>query len=90
MTAISARPTGMLLPSSVLQSDAFAVLATFVALNTLMYATLALLKLLPKGYRFFWTPGRNRRRHNRSIHPDPPEPESERSEPGRASAHAET
>lgn len=86
-------PAGMLLPSSVLQSEVFAVLATFVALNTLMYATLALLKLLPKGYTFFWTPGRNRRLQNRSIHPDPPEPgpkpePSERADAARATTAA--
>ena len=45
---------------------------TFVALNTLMYVTLAVLKVLPKGYAFSWFSGRNRRAQNRSIYPEPP------------------
>jgi hypothetical protein len=65
-------PTGLLLPESTLHTDAFKVLATFVALNTLMYVTLAVLKVLPKGYSFTWFSGRNRRAQNRSIYPEPP------------------
>ena len=37
-------PAGFLLPESTLQSDAFAVLAAFVAINTLMYVALAVAK----------------------------------------------
>ena len=59
-----------LLPESILHSDAFQILATFVALNSLMYATLALLKVLPRGYSIFRSSGINRRRDNRSIYPD--------------------
>ena len=40
--------TGILLPSSVLQSGWFQVLAAFVAINTLVYAGLSLGKLFPK------------------------------------------
>ncbi len=65
-------PTGVLLPESILHTDSFKVLATFVALNTLMYATLAVLKVLPKGYAFSWFRGRNRRAQNRSIYPERP------------------
>ena len=65
-------PTGVLLPESTLHTDAFKVLATFVALNTLMYVTLAVLKVLPKGYAFSWFRGRNRRAQNRSIYPERP------------------
>ncbi|MCR6493182.1 hypothetical protein [Cellulomonas sp. P24] len=68
-------PTGLLLPESTLHTDAFKVLATFVALNTLMYVTLAVLKVLPKGYSFTWFSGRNRRAQNRSIYPEPPSSE---------------
>ena len=35
---------GLLLPESVLSSDWFAVLAAFVAINTVMYVTLAVTK----------------------------------------------
>lgn len=39
---------GLLLPESVLSSDWFAVLAAFVAINTVMCVTLAVTKTLPK------------------------------------------
>jgi len=39
---------GILLPASVLNSGWFQALATFVAINTLIYATLALAKLIPR------------------------------------------
>lgn len=67
-------PTGALLPEWTLDSEFFGILATFVALNSLMYATLALLKVLPRGYAFSRFNGRNRRVVNRSIYPDPPAP----------------
>ena len=40
--------TGILLPSTVLQSGWFQVLAAFVAINTLIYAGLSLAKLFPR------------------------------------------
>ncbi|MGX7680314.1 hypothetical protein ACSMXN_15585 [Jatrophihabitans sp. DSM 45814] len=39
---------GILLPSSVLQTGWFHVLAVFVAINTLFYAALSLAKIFPK------------------------------------------
>ncbi len=60
--------TGMLLPESVIHTDAFKVLATFVALNTLMYATLAVVKTLPRVHRPAWLADRNRRAQDRSIY----------------------
>ena len=39
--------SGILLPSSVIQSGWFQVLAAFVAINTLIYAGLSLAKLFP-------------------------------------------
>ena len=39
---------GILLPSSVLRSGWFQALATFVAINTLVYAVLAVAKLIPR------------------------------------------
>lgn len=65
-----------LVPASLLDSDLFQVLVTFVALNSLMYATLAILKIVPKGYALFRFNGRNRRRHNRSIYPDSAPPDA--------------
>lgn len=71
--------TGLLLPESLLHSDAVKVLATFVALNTLMYATLATVKILPRVPRPRWLTGANRRSQDRSIHvalPSDVEPET--------------
>ena len=76
MTVAVVLPTGVLLPESILQSDSFEILATFVALNSLMYATLAVLKILPKGYALSRFNGRYRRIQNRSIYPEPLGPEA--------------
>lgn len=67
MTALA---SGLLLPESVLQTRWFAALATFVAINTIVYVSLAVTKLLPKVYISDWFGGRNRRSETRSIHPD--------------------
>ena len=42
------RSTGLLLPESLVHTNWFAILATFVAINTIIYAALALAKVLPK------------------------------------------
>lgn len=59
-----------MLPSSLLHSEGFAVLAAFVAINTVMYAALALAKMLPKVYPSDWFQGRNRRARVRGIYPE--------------------
>lgn len=63
-----------LLDPALLHSKAYLVLVTFVALNTLAYATLSLLKIVPRPR---WprtllskTDPRNRRAETRSIYPD--------------------
>jgi hypothetical protein len=63
-------PAGILFPESVLNSEGFAILATFVAINTVMYAALAAAKVLPKIYRPGWLRPRHERGETRSIHPD--------------------
>ncbi len=63
---------GVLLPESVLRNELFAVLAAFVAINTIVYVTLAVAKLLPKVYVTDWIGSRNRRSETRSIRPDAP------------------
>jgi hypothetical protein len=75
ITVATVLPTGIFLAASILHTGSFKMLATFVALNTLMYATLAVLKVLPKGYGLSWFNGFNRRSQNRSIYPEPPDPE---------------
>ncbi|PPB48861.1 hypothetical protein C4K88_13870 [Arthrobacter pityocampae] len=60
----------MLLPEAVLSSSLFSVLAAFVAINTVIYASLALANILPKIYPTDWVTDRNRRTETRSIYPD--------------------
>jgi len=61
---------GILLPESIMHSQWFAVLSMFVAVNTVLYLTLAVIKLLPKPYLSDWVAQRNRRTQSRSIYPD--------------------
>jgi hypothetical protein len=60
----------ILLPERVMYSHWFDVLGMFVAVNTVLYLTLALVKLLPKAYLSDWVNQRNRRTETRSIYPD--------------------
>ena len=60
----------MLLSEAVLHTRLFAVLAAFVAVNTVMYGALAFGKLLPKIYLADWVHPRNERVETRSIYPD--------------------
>jgi hypothetical protein len=62
----------MLLPSSLLHSEWFAILAAFVAINTVMYCALAVVKTLPRIYPTDWVRPRKPRAESRSIHPDRP------------------
>ena len=61
---------GILLPASAMHSQWFDVLSVFVAVNTVLYLTLAIIKLLPKAYLSDWVNQRNRRGESRSIYPD--------------------
>ena len=65
-------PMGLLLPESLLRHEVVAVLAAFVAINTIVYVTLAVAKVLPKVYVGDWVGTRSRRRETRSIDPDAP------------------
>ena len=62
-------PAGILLPESVLQSGWFSILATFVAVNTVIYVVLSVSKLFPVvrtlGFR-----KRKERAETRSIYPE--------------------
>ncbi len=64
---------GLLLPEATVHTAWFAVLAAFVAINTVMYGALALAKILPKVYLSDWAGGRNRRAESRNIYPEPPD-----------------
>lgn len=65
-------PIGILLPSSLLSSPFFSVLATLVALNTLIFVTLAVAKMLPSIHPGDVIGRRGRRLETRSIYPDSP------------------
>ncbi len=65
-------PFGIVLDQDVLYSDWFAVLAAFVAVNTVMYVALAIAKTLPRIHLSEHLPRRHQRRETRSIHPDGP------------------
>ena len=58
------------LPQSIKHDPWFAALSLFVAINTVLYLTLAIIKLLPKAYLSDWVDQRNRRSEIRSIYPD--------------------
>ena len=60
-------PMGVLLPDSILHNQLIAVLAAFVAINTIVYVTLSVAKILPKLYLRDWLASRNRRAETRSI-----------------------
>jgi hypothetical protein len=62
--------TGILLPESFLHSEFFLVLATFVAINTIAYVVLSIVKILPRVHVSDWFTGANRRSESRSIYPD--------------------
>ena len=61
---------GLLLPEDLMHSRWFAVLSAFVAINTVLYLTLAVIKILPKAYLSDWIDHRNRRSETRSIYPE--------------------
>ncbi|GAB3518181.1 hypothetical protein [Arthrobacter monumenti] len=65
-------PTGILFPEATLQSELFAIMAAFVALNTVMYVALSVAKILPKVYFGDWIRTHKARSETRSIHPDAP------------------
>lgn len=61
---------GIVLSEDVMHTRWFAVLSTFVAINTVLYVTLSVIKLLPKLYLSDWVDHRNRRTETRSIYPE--------------------
>jgi hypothetical protein len=63
---------GLLLPESFMQSRFFVILATLVALNTVIYAALSIVHVIPKWFKPNWLRGRRPRGVTRSIYPDGP------------------
>jgi hypothetical protein len=58
------------LPESVLHAGWYAVLGGFVAVNTILYVTLSICKILPKVYLSDFVKPRGRRAETRSIYPN--------------------
>lgn len=65
-------PFGIVLADDVIQTHAFVVLAAFVALNTVMYVSLAIAKMLPTVRLSDLSPRNYRRSETRSIYPEGP------------------
>ena len=76
---------GVLLPEAIMHSQWFAVLTTFVAVNTVLYLTLAIIKIFPKLYLSDWVVSHGRRSETRSIYPAPEEASPSPSTSGPAS-----
>ena len=73
---------GLLFDSSFLHSSAYAVLNAFVAINTVMFLALAIVKLLPKIYISDWISSRNQRGESRGIYPEQPDRPADPTAPG--------
>ncbi|MGY6500052.1 MAG: hypothetical protein ACXIVQ_04015 [Acidimicrobiales bacterium] len=58
------------LPDSILGTRWFAVLSGFVAINTILYVSMSIFKILPKPYLSDWVRPQGRRAETRSIFPD--------------------
>lgn len=69
LVMLSAR--GLLLPESLLYSSWFNVLASFVAINTVIYLVLGIMKMVPV-IHFSTKKGRERRSETRNIDPEAP------------------
>jgi hypothetical protein len=63
---------GILFPQAVIESRFFVILATLVALNTTVYAALAISKIVPKFIKPGWYRRGRTRSETRSIYPDAP------------------
>lgn len=59
-----------MISESVLSTEWFAALAAFVAINTAIYVTLAIVKTLPRIYFKDYLPRTYQRAETRSIYPD--------------------
>jgi hypothetical protein len=59
-----------ILPESLLHTQWYAVLSGFVAINTILYVSLSVFKILPKVYVHDYIQHRGRRAETRSIYPN--------------------
>jgi hypothetical protein len=61
---------GALLPESILHTHWFFVLANFVAVNTILYVSLSIFKIMPKLYRSDIVKSHRPRAETRSVYPN--------------------
>lgn len=77
------------LPHSVMETRWFSALAAFVAINTVLYVTLSVFKIMPKLYLSDFVKRLGRRSETRSIYPDGQGPPDDyEPEPGSLAAKA--
>jgi len=58
------------LPESILHTHWYAVMSSFVAINTILYVSLSIFKILPKVYLSDYLKRGDRRSETRSIYPN--------------------
>jgi hypothetical protein len=74
VNVVSALALATVLPESILGARWFAVLSTFVAINTILYVSLSIFKILPKPYFSDVVRRQGRRAETRSIYPNATRP----------------
>lgn len=70
MNAVGGLVLATVLPESILGARWFAALSTFVAINTILYVSMSIFKILPKPYLSDVLRRHGRRAETRSIYPD--------------------
>lgn len=70
MNAVCALVLATVLPESILGARWFAVLSAFVAINTILYVSMSIFKILPKPYLSDVLRRHGRRAETRSIYPE--------------------
>lgn len=70
MNLVPGHLVATLLPESILGAHWFAVLSTFVAINTILYVAMSVFKVLPKPYLSDVVRPHGRRAETRSIYPN--------------------
>ena len=70
MNVFPALVLATVLPESILGIPWFAVLSTFVAINTILYVSMSIFKILPKPYLSDVVQRHGRRAKTRSIYPN--------------------
>ncbi len=89
MNVFPALVLATVLPESILGTPWFAVLSTFVAINTILYVSMSIFKILPKPYLSDVVRHHGRRAETRSIYPNGHSPPDESQRRGGMAVHGE-